>query len=679
MLLREYHNTGDDQGLGVSNTRWVAQTFTPKFDQKINMVKVKLYRDTILEPGTVTLSIKATASAKPSGADLASATINGNLLTTNTNGEWVTFTLNTDVNCAGGVLFCYCLRCTGTGSYPLKVRADSSSGYSRGQHGYSDDGGGTWTMSSTQDDMFETYSEDPTGDFVGFFVGGAKTQERNLWFVKFFPSLNEFVISEAWDVKSGSTDVYAVAVGLDGSVYVTFNQGGAKTRKFTSAMVLDDTWGTAGEIADGGVYLAVDDSGYLAIARALATNVRLYDPSGSLVWSSPSFTGTGASARYVKFDSNGDVIASGTRATGAANTKKFSRVDGSLLQDYCLVGGVGISYGFAIWPNNSLAICHAWQSSPNYGKVRKVDSANNIIWSDLTLDANVIPRRPCYDASNCIFIPTNDGSDNKNIRKVASDGSAVVATFNCGALQIEVIATPGVTQYILAVGASATDEDVTTGSIRAFDTDLARLATIGIAASHSLNSIVLNTIPPLITDQSGDTTVNEGSGVNFYVTATGQPTPSYQWYFEDILIPGETNSTLSFTADRNDAGTYTCRVYNVAGEDWSDPIELTVQYLEITGQSSDTTIALGQLISLFVTAGGIPSPTYQWYKGDVLIPGETGATLAFYIEYSDVGVYKCAVTNVVGTIWSNPINVNVTANPYTYRLLNHQLDQVRDT
>jgi len=145
-------------------------------------------------------------------------------------------------------------------------------------------------------------------------------------------------------------------------------------------------------------------------------------------------------------------------------------------------------------------------------------------------------------------------------------------------------------------------------------------------------------------------------------------------------IPDESNSTLSFpSVYRTDAGTYKCRAYNVAGEDWSDPIVLTVQYLEITGQSTDTTVALGQPVSLSVTAIGVPSPEYQWYFKDILMSGKTDATLFFYAKYSDIGTYKCKVYNVAGEVWSDPIKLNIVTNPYTYWLLNNQLDQERDT
>jgi len=93
---------------------------------------------------------------------------------------------------------------------------------------------------------------------------------------------------------------------------------------------------------------------------------------------------------------------------------------------------------------------------------------------------------------------------------------------------------------------------------------------------------------------------------------------------------------------------------------------------QIIDQSEDQTACVGQEVDLFVTATGYPTPTYQWYKNDVLLSGETSSTLLFYA--STTATYKCKVSNIVGDVWSDPIIVTVVANPYTYNLFDLQLD-----
>jgi hypothetical protein len=184
---------------------------------------------------------------------------------------------------------------------------------------------------------------------------------------------------------------------------------------------------------------------------------------------------------------------------------------------------------------------------------------------------------------------------------------------------------------------------------------------------------------PEITDQSSDTTVDEEDPVSLFVTATGNPDPEYEWWFDGgegyDLITGETNSTLDFTAGRTDAGYYKCRAYNIVGEDWSDPIELTVQYLEITDQSGDITVAAGQLASFSVTAIGVPTPSYQWYKGVQILAGEMGPSLSFYCNFADAGSYKCYVDNGVGeAVSSDSATLTVVDNPWRYNLFKLQSD-----
>jgi len=92
----------------------------------------------------------------------------------------------------------------------------------------------------------------------------------------------------------------------------------------------------------------------------------------------------------------------------------------------------------------------------------------------------------------------------------------------------------------------------------------------------------------------------------------------------------------------------------------------------IIDQSDDTSVFSGQLVELFITATGEPSPTYQWYKNDIILSGETSTTLSFYA--STGATYKCKVTNFVGYVWSDSIVVSVVSNPYCYNPFDLPLD-----
>lgn len=80
---------------------------------------------------------------------------------------------------------------------------------------------------------------------------------------------------------------------------------------------------------------------------------------------------------------------------------------------------------------------------------------------------------------------------------------------------------------------------------------------------------------------------------------------------------------------------------------------------EITGQSPDQSGYVGDVVTLWITATGSPIPSYQWYFGSTLLPGETNSSLSVTVGYGTDGSYKCVATNVVGSVESGTIHVMV--------------------
>jgi len=82
---------------------------------------------------------------------------------------------------------------------------------------------------------------------------------------------------------------------------------------------------------------------------------------------------------------------------------------------------------------------------------------------------------------------------------------------------------------------------------------------------------------PVITSQPVSQSVATGGSVNFAVTATGSPSPVYQWTFNGSLISGATNSILNLAnVQFNQAGNYAVTVSNIAGTTNSAVASLTV-------------------------------------------------------------------------------------------------------
>src|SRR5258706_5796212 len=72
--------------------------------------------------------------------------------------------------------------------------------------------------------------------------------------------------------------------------------------------------------------------------------------------------------------------------------------------------------------------------------------------------------------------------------------------------------------------------------------------------------------PPLVRIQPISQAVNAGSNVTFRVTASGSPTPAFQWRFGDADILGATNAFLALTnVQSSNVRRYRLVLTNVAG------------------------------------------------------------------------------------------------------------------
>ena len=152
----EYYDTDDDGYQGVSPTIWQAQTFSPASAHKIRSVKLKLYRSGYSYPGLVRVSIRATdAEGHPAGNDIVSGTIDGNYLTTDTNGYWYRIPFDTAADLSSGRKYALIVRSTSGGLY---WRCDATAPiYPGGNREYSTNSGESWVTDTSRDFMFEEW------------------------------------------------------------------------------------------------------------------------------------------------------------------------------------------------------------------------------------------------------------------------------------------------------------------------------------------------------------------------------------------------------------------------------------------------------------------------------------------------------------------------------------------
>lgn len=190
----------------------------------------------------------------------------------------------------------------------------------------------------------------------------------------------------------------------------------------------------------------------------------------------------------------------------------------------------------------------------------------------------------------------------------------------------------------------------------------------GYETSASATVSINSAAAPVFTAQPSSQSVDAGTTLTLTAAASGAPTPTYQWFKDNVAISGATSATYTVaSATTASAGSYKVVATNSQGAATSNTVTVTVVTAApvITAQPAPVTINVADPIALSVTATGIPVPTYQWYKDSVAI---TGATASSYTVSSattaDAGSYTVVVSNGIGSPATSDaalVTVNVVA------------------
>lgn len=195
--------------------------------------------------------------------------------------------------------------------------------------------------------------------------------------------------------------------------------------------------------------------------------------------------------------------------------------------------------------------------------------------------------------------------------------------------------------------------------------------TLDASPTFTYSIIITNAIlgAPAITAQPQSQTVAAGATVTFVATASGTPTPTFQWRKNSTNIAGATNSSLVLTnVTAADAGTYTVVATNSIGSATSNGAVLTVGSTggatapAITTQPQSVTVNSGGTVALAVIATSASSPPiYQWRKDGSNLTGATSDTLILKnVTSIQSGLYSVVVTNAIGATTSTAATLAVT-------------------
>jgi hypothetical protein len=185
------------------------------------------------------------------------------------------------------------------------------------------------------------------------------------------------------------------------------------------------------------------------------------------------------------------------------------------------------------------------------------------------------------------------------------------------------------------------------------------------------------TVPVITTDLPLTLQINEGSTQVLSVGLTNAfPTPTYQWFKDNVAIPaGSGGTSPTFTVNgvassaTNGLGVYRVEVSTTAGTAVSGNSTVTAQQFTFATNLPATTTVIGaNSINLSVVLSPTPivTPTYRWFKGAAQVPDSVGGNLPVLTVIggeaaTGAGTYRVEVTSWAGTTSSATTTLSVTA------------------
>ncbi len=167
------------------------------------------------------------------------------------------------------------------------------------------------------------------------------------------------------------------------------------------------------------------------------------------------------------------------------------------------------------------------------------------------------PSGAAVDGSGNIFVAD---TENHTIREITPAGAVVTLAGQTGSAG-SADGTDGATRFDFPTGIAADSS----GNVYVADTN------------NQAIRVVQLPVAPAITMQPQSQTVAAGATVQFSVTTSGRPAPTYQWNFNGTAISGATASTYSLAGvQAGNAGDYTVTVANSSGSVTSAQATLTV-------------------------------------------------------------------------------------------------------
>ncbi|HBZ67805.1 MAG TPA: hypothetical protein DEO70_13305 [Bacteroidales bacterium] len=186
----------------------------------------------------------------------------------------------------------------------------------------------------------------------------------------------------------------------------------------------------------------------------------------------------------------------------------------------------------------------------------------------------------------------------------------------------------------------------------------------------NLTSAVANlniNVAPVITTQPQNLLTCVGDNNLMTVVATGDSL-YYQWFKNNIAIPGATSTTLAFTPIQlSDIGNYRVDIHNNCAPATSQTVNLFANIdPTVIRNPKDVSSCLGNtaVFDVGINAQGSALPNFQWYKNGNPIPGKTAQTLTIFpVTLADVATYSCELSNNCDVLMTQSADLTVNLVP----------------